>query len=72
VEQQMTTMQRGLSVSRPAVVAATTRGDVAFNASVIATVGRPAKDFEPGERRALARDHSWVEAAANAVRGVRA
>jgi hypothetical protein len=69
----MTTMQRGLSVPRRAVLAATTRGDAAHSASVIATVGRPAMDFEPGERRALAREHAWVEAAASAaIRGMRA
>jgi hypothetical protein len=73
VEQQMTSMTRGLSVPRRAVLAATTRGDVAHSASVIATVGRPATEFEPGERRAMAREHAWVEAAAiAAIRGTRA
>ena len=68
----MTSMTRGLSVPRRAVLAATTRGDVAHSASVIATVGRPAMDFEPGERRALAREYAWVEAAVGAaIRGAR-
>jgi hypothetical protein len=68
----MTSMTRGLLVPRRAVLAATTRGDVAHSAPVIATVGRPATEFEPGERRAVAREHAWVEAAASAaIRGPR-
>jgi hypothetical protein len=69
----MTTMTRGLSAPTRAVVAATTRGDAAQCAPAVASVGRLTKAFELGERRALAREHAWVEAAATAaIRSVRA
>lgn len=66
-------MTRGLTGSRRAVVAATTRGVEALCAPVVAWVGRPASVSDPGERRALAREHAWVEAAATAaIRSARA
>ena len=65
----MASMTRGLSVPSRAVVAATTRG-VADCIAKVASVGRTAQVAHPGERRALARDHAWVEAAASAaIRG---
>lgn len=63
----MTTMTRGLSASRRAVAATTTRSLVAQSVATLASVGRTAQVAELGERRALAREHAWIEAAASAA-----
>jgi hypothetical protein len=68
----MTSMTRGLSAPRRAVVAAATRGVVADCVAKIASVGRPARIADQGERIALARDHAWVEVAAIAALRARA
>ena len=68
----MTSVTRGLSAPRRAVVAAATRGFVADYVSKVASVGRPAQFADQGERRALAREHAWVETAAIAAIRARA
>ena len=68
----MTSMTRGLSAPRRAVVAAATRDFVADCVAKVASVGRTAQIAEHGERTALAREHSWVETAAIAAIRARA
>ena len=66
----MTTMTRGLSAPRRAVLAATNRIDRALGAQVDRTEGRNTVEAGNGERIALRREYAWVEAAANAaIRG---